>query len=215
MAIYAISNWLIQIRSTPPNYVLKVIMQTTTIATWKCRMYASPINAHFVGTYDTFCNYLILPLHNHHNSINLYHTSMELHTSDIRWHQRLANLDKALKQLHDDVQTANKRRLSRLERQGLIQSFEFTHELAWNVMKDFFTYQGNPNIRGSRDATREAFKFELIDDGQGWMDMIQSRNLSSHTYNEDIAIEIADKTVEVYFDLFQKFYDKMVSLKNE
>jgi nucleotidyltransferase substrate binding protein (TIGR01987 family) len=82
-------------------------------------------------------------------------------------------------------------------------------------MKDYFNYQGNADIRGSRDATREAFKVELIEDGKGWMDMIQSRNLTSHTYNEDIAIEIADKTVEVYYELFQKFYDKMVSLKNE
>jgi nucleotidyltransferase substrate binding protein (TIGR01987 family) len=137
-----------------------------------------------------------------------------MNSSDIRWHQRLANLNKALNQLRDDVQTAKGRSLSRLERQGLIQSFEFTHELAWNVMKDYFNYQGNPDIRGSRDATREAFKFELIEDGDGWMGMIQSRNLTSHTYNEDIAIEIAEKTVEVYFDLFQMFYDKMVSLKN-
>lgn len=134
--------------------------------------------------------------------------------SDIRWEQRLANFESALKQLAEDVKTAKQRKLSRLERQGLIQSFEFTHELAWNVLKDYFQYQGNPEIRGSRDATREAFRFNLIDDGNAWMDMIQSRNLSSHTYNENIAIEIADKTVEVYFELFQKLYDKMATLKS-
>jgi nucleotidyltransferase substrate binding protein (TIGR01987 family) len=134
--------------------------------------------------------------------------------SDIRWEQRLANFESALKQLAEDVKTVKQRKLSRLERQGLIQSFEFTHELAWNVLKDYFLYQGNPEIRGSRDATREAFRFNLIDDGNAWMDMIQSRNLSSQTYNEDIAIEIADKTVEVYFDLFQKLHDKMATLKS-
>ncbi|MCH8494433.1 MAG: nucleotidyltransferase substrate binding protein [Balneolales bacterium] len=138
-----------------------------------------------------------------------------MNSSDIRWQQRLANLDKALKQLADDVQTASERELSRLERQGIIQSFEYTHELAWNVMKDYFQYQGNSEIRGSRDATREAFRYELIEDGKSWMDMIQSRNLTSHTYNEDVATEIAEKTVDVYFNLFQKFYDKMVSLKDE
>lgn len=138
-----------------------------------------------------------------------------MNSSDIRWQQRLANLDKALKQLTDDVQIASERKLSRLERQGLIQSFEYTHELAWNVMKDFFQFQGNSEIHGSRDATREAFRYELIEDGKSWMDMIQSRNLTSHTYNEDIATEIAEKTVDVYFNLFQKFYDKMVSLKDE
>ena len=82
-------------------------------------------------------------------------------------------------------------------------------------MKDFFQYQGNSEIHGSRDATREAFRYELIEDGKSWMDMIQSRNLTSHTYNEDVATEIAEKTVDVYFNLFQKFYDKMVSLKDE
>lgn len=128
---------------------------------------------------------------------------------DIRWQQRFANFQKALRQLGKAVDLSRRRSLTELEQQGLIQGFEFVHELAWNVIKDFFEYQGNTSIMGSRDATREAFKRNLISDGEGWMDMIVSRNKSSHTYNEETATEIADKVLTLYFDLFQKFDAKM------
>jgi len=65
-----------------------------------------------------------------------------------------------------------------LEQQGLIKSFKFTHELAWNVMKDYFEYQGSTGIAGSRDAIREAFRRGLVSDGEAWMATIGSRNLS-------------------------------------
>lgn len=128
---------------------------------------------------------------------------------DIRWKQRFSNYRKAYKQLEEAVALSNLRTLSKLEKQGLIQSFEYTHELAWQVMKDFFVYQGNPEIRGSRDATREAFKNDLLKDGEIWMDMINSRNRSSHTYNEEVAYEIAQKITEHYFEAFRAFKSKM------
>ena len=96
-----------------------------------------------------------------------------------------------------------------MEEQGLIQAFEFTHELAWNVLKDFFAYQGNPDITGSRDASREAFRKGLIKDGEGWMEMIKSRNQSSHTYNQEIAEGIAEKITNTYFGLFLELEKKM------
>lgn len=111
---------------------------------------------------------------------------------NLRWQQRLDNYNKALAQLNDGVKTFFERDLSNLERQGLIQSFEFTHELAGNVMKDFFYYQGNFEIRGSRDATREALKYGLIGNGERWMDMIISRNKTTHTYDQETAQKIAD-----------------------
>lgn len=104
--------------------------------------------------------------------------------------------------------------ISELEEQGLIQRFEFTHELAWNVLKDYFEYQGNADITGSRDATREAFNKGLIDDGDGWMEMIKSRNKSSHTYNEETAKEIVKNVVEWYYGLFLKLKDRMTELKD-
>ncbi len=128
---------------------------------------------------------------------------------DIRWKQRFSNYNRALKQLEKFIQ---KKDLNELEEQGLIQAFEFTHELAWNVMKDFFEYQGNINITGSRDATREAFQKNLIENGDHWMGMIKSRNQSTHTYNESIAHEIKNQILNSYFELFIEFQTKMNSL---
>lgn len=62
---------------------------------------------------------------------------------DIRWKQRLENFKSAYMELKEAVETAESRELNKLEKQGLIQSFEFTHELAWNVLKDYFVHQGN------------------------------------------------------------------------
>lgn len=133
--------------------------------------------------------------------------------SDIRWQQRLSNYSKALDRLGRAVEISTQRPLSELEQQGLIQVFEFTHELAWDVMKDYFVYQGNTGIPGSRDATREAFQRGLIVDGEGWMEMIVSRNKTSHTYQQKVADEIASYITSRYFSLFRDFLQKMNSLR--
>ena len=135
-----------------------------------------------------------------------------MNSQDIRWQQRFQNFSKAFSLLEEAVVKHQKEGISDLEEQGLIQRFEFTHELAWNVLKDYFEYQGNSDITGSRDATREAFNKGLIDDGKGWMEMIKSRNKSSHTYNEEIAKEIVKKVVEWYYSLFLSFKNKMNKL---
>lgn len=121
---------------------------------------------------------------------------------DIRWQQRYANYKNALAQLGEAVELGRQRPLSRLEKQGVIQAFEFTHELAWNVLKDFLQDRGNHDIKGSKDATRAAFRVELIADGEQWMAMIQSRNLSTHTYDERTAEQLVGAIVENYFPLF-------------
>jgi len=131
---------------------------------------------------------------------------------DIRWQQRLANYRTALAQLTGAVELAGQRPLSYLEKQGLIQAFEFTHELAWNVMKDYFAFQGNPAITGSRDAVRESFNMGIIADGEGWMEMIRSRNLTSHTYNLQVAEEIVELILKRYHPLFQAFQQQMQKL---
>lgn len=126
----------------------------------------------------------------------------EHNTQNLRWVQRLNNYQKALESLTAAIDLSKERALSDLEKQGLIQAFEFTHELAWNVLKDYFDYQGTQNITGSRDATREAFSKGLILDGEGWMAMIQSRNKTSHTYNKAVAEEIIAAIQNSYYALF-------------
>lgn len=129
-----------------------------------------------------------------------------MENQDIRWKQRFENFEKALSQLAKFI---SKGELNDLEKQGLIQSFEYTHELGWNVMKDFLSFEGIQNIIGSRSATREAFNKGLVEDGQIWMDMIDSRNESVHTYNEETADKIAHKIREKYFMEMSNFSKKM------
>ena len=136
-------------------------------------------------------------------------------TQDIRWIQRFNHFTKALLQLKEGVVLAQERPLSKLEEQGLIQAFEFTHELAWNTLKDFLEERGVQNLYGSRDTTREAFKTGLIVNGQAWMNMIQSRNLTSHTYDEATAAEIVSAVRATYFAEFEALRIKLDGLKKE
>ena len=134
--------------------------------------------------------------------------------SDIRWKQRFNSFQKAFGQLRKAVQTSKERELSDLEKQGLIQAFEFNHELAWKTLKDFLESRGDTEIYGSKDATRKAFATGLIEDGEIWMDMIQSRNRSSHTYNESIANQIANAIVTEFFPVFAKFEKRFLELES-
>ena len=136
-----------------------------------------------------------------------------MNQKDVRWQQRLTNLNSALEQLSDAVSLATSRELSLLEQQGVIQAFEFTHELAWNVMKDYAHFQGNVVIAGSRDATREAFKMGFLEEGDVWMEMLKSRNQTSHTYNKLLASQIAEKIVKLYYPSIKAFTEKMEQLR--
>ncbi len=113
------------------------------------------------------------------------------------------------------MQLSKERPLSKLEKQGLIQAFEFTHELAWNVLKDYFEYQGTTGLAGSRDASREGFRMGLITDGDVWMEMIKSRNQTTQTYNQKTADEIVNKTIQDYFPQFIQLEKKMKALKDK
>lgn len=132
--------------------------------------------------------------------------------NDIRWEQRFSNYCRAFNQLQKFIEKNEREALSELEKQGLVQAFEYTYELAWTTLKDFLEYSGQRDIYGSRDTTRKAFQLGLIEDGEGWMDMLQSRNLTSHTYNEEVAEEICRAVLNVYFPLFQTLRDKLNSL---
>ena len=130
-------------------------------------------------------------------------------TLDIRWKQRFDNFQRALRQLTLAMELKAQRPLSDLEQQGLIQGFEFTHELAWNVLKDYLEMEGIQGLVGSTSTAREAFKRGLVRDGEVWMDMIEKRNLSSHTYNPAVAnilaLSIAERYYPAFCELQQRF----------
>ncbi len=138
-----------------------------------------------------------------------------MNTQDIRWIQRFTHFIKALSQLKEAVTLAQKRPLSKLEEQGLIQAFEFTHELAWNTLKDFLESRGVQNLYGSKDVTRTAFKTGLVENGEAWMDMIQSRNPTSHTYDEATAAQIVSAIRSTYFAEFEALRIKLDDLKQK
>jgi nucleotidyltransferase substrate binding protein (TIGR01987 family) len=129
--------------------------------------------------------------------------------NDIRWKQRFYNYQKALIQLTKFIE---KGELSELEEQGIIKAFEYTYELAWKVIKDYYEEQGEVSIQGSRDALRLAFQRGLITDGDNWMNMIKSRIASVHTYNLEVAQQINQDIHDIYFQLFIELKEKMESL---
>ena len=134
---------------------------------------------------------------------------MEHKQTDVRWKQRFQNYQKALNQLRKFI---DKGELNELEQQGLIKAFEYTYELAWKVMKDYYEDQGEIGIQGSRDAIRLAFQRGLIEAGDEWMMMIKSRVASVHTYNHDLSDQISQDIQRVYFSLFVKFEEKIQGL---
>ena len=136
-----------------------------------------------------------------------------MNEQDVRWIQRFNHYARALSQLKEAVELAQQRPLSKLEEQGLIQAFEYTYELAWNTLKDYLQSQGETTIHGSRDAFRLAFQRGLIQNGEVWMDMVRSRTLTSHTYNEDTAHQIARLVVEQYFPLYVQLHETLQALK--
>jgi nucleotidyltransferase substrate binding protein (TIGR01987 family) len=120
---------------------------------------------------------------------------------DKRWTQRFSNYSKALDQLKEFIEKSDE--LNKLEKQGMIKAFEYTYELAWNTIKDFYEYQGEVDLQGSRDTFQLAFNRGLIKDGEEWMQMLKDRNQTSHTYNEEVADEIAENVVTKYFSMFE------------
>ena len=138
-----------------------------------------------------------------------------MNTQEPRWLQRANSFSKAFSRLKAAVELATQRQLSELEQQGLIQGFEYTHELAWKTLKDFLGARGVQNLYGSRDTTREAFKQGLIENGEVWMDMIAKRNLTLHTYDEETAAAVVEDILNTYFGEFGGLITRLALLKQE
>ncbi|MCL2479765.1 MAG: nucleotidyltransferase substrate binding protein [Treponema sp.] len=132
---------------------------------------------------------------------------------DIRWKQHFQNYKKALLTLENAVELAGTRELSDLEKQGMIKGFEFTFEMAWNLMKDYLEEEGVTGIMGSKGAIRHAFNSGLIDDGQIWIDMLNDRNLASHTHDVETANNLVNSIMCNYILQFNKLKKKMESFE--
>lgn len=135
-----------------------------------------------------------------------------MENQDIRWKQRFEHFVNAFKQLRNAKRIAFEREFTELELQGVIQAFEVSQELSWKVMKDFLEEQGKTDLFGSKNAVKEAFNVGLISDGDIWFDMIKSRNITSHIYDENEVKVILEIILNKYFPVFIDFEIKMKSL---
>lgn len=119
---------------------------------------------------------------------------------DIRWRQRFSHFQKSFALLEHSLRIAHP---SEVERAGIIQFFEMSFELAWKVLKDYLEAEGF-TVVGPRDAIKQAFKAGFMDDGHVWLEALQDRNLTVHTYEEKIAQAVERKIREAYFPALLK-----------
>ena len=134
-----------------------------------------------------------------------------MENQDMKWVQRFSNFTKAYSQLARFVEREN---LNDLEEQGLIKSFEYTYELAWKTLQDLLKDKGYSDIIGPNPVIKQSFQDGYITDGEGWMLMHKSRNLTSHTYDESTAKDIVNGIHERYFELFKNLQEELNKQKD-
>jgi nucleotidyltransferase substrate binding protein (TIGR01987 family) len=127
----------------------------------------------------------------------------------IRWKQRFENFEKAFQTFCRTIVHFESNKNDEIAQMALVQAFEFTYELAWKTMKDYLEFEGFDTIINSRQTIRTAFKAGLISDAEKWMDMIEKRNLASHTYNENVLEESVEFIHLEFFPLAQKLYEDL------
>ncbi|MBI4778307.1 nucleotidyltransferase substrate binding protein [Candidatus Desantisbacteria bacterium] len=126
---------------------------------------------------------------------------------DVRWKQRYDSFSKALGQLKEFIE---KPHLNKFEKQGLIQCFEYTFELAWKTAKDYLEEEGF-TIKSPRNAIQTAFQIQLISDGYIWIDALEKRNLMAHTYEEAVAEEAELMIRTKYYDMLCELFEHLAS----
>ncbi|NLW33658.1 MAG: DUF86 domain-containing protein [Fibrobacter sp.] len=128
---------------------------------------------------------------------------------DIRWHQRFQNFTNAYATFCRTLQRQESEPEDEIIKMALVQAFEFTYELSWKVIKDFLEHEGFDDVLSPKKTIRTAFQAELITDAEKWMDMIQKRNLASHTYNETVLEETVTYIRNDFFPLIRKLHEDL------
>lgn len=129
---------------------------------------------------------------------------------EIRWKQRFQNFEKSFLALSKALQIKNP---SETERAGLMQFFEMTFELAWKTLKDYLEAQGF-QVTSPRDTLKQAFQSELIQNGHAWMEALDDRNLTAHTYDEATSIKVDQLIREKYAPLLKELYQDLKAKNN-
>ncbi len=129
---------------------------------------------------------------------------------DVRWEQRFLNYTKSMRYLEDAFQIPDP---DIVQKAGIIQFFEMSFELAWNMVKDYLEEQGFVEIKSPRGALKKAFEIGILENGHDWMDLLLDRNLTAHTYDEQKATDMEQLIHNKYFPLLKalliSFKDKL------
>ena len=97
--------------------------------------------------------------------------------------------------------------MSDLEKEGVVQRFEYTFELAWKTLKDYLVHSGIVFDQITpRRVIKEAFSAKIIEDGQIWIDMLEQRNLMSHTYDEETFEKVIRNITQRYFVALEQVF---------
>lgn len=129
-----------------------------------------------------------------------------MNNKEIRWKQRFQNFKKAFLLLEKYIDISEP---SEIERAGIIQFFEMTFELSWRLMKDYLEDKGFI-LQSPRDSIKQAMQSGIIDDGHIWINALNDRNLTVHTYDEETAIEFAELISKKYYPAIKTYYDFMI-----
>ena len=129
----------------------------------------------------------------------------EISSQDIRWKQRFQNYEKAFKRLSRAIEVVKSAPDDDLLQSGLVQTYEYTFELAWKTLKDYLTLEGF-EVRSPRETIRQGFQSGYITNGEDWLQALADRNLTIHIYDDVIIIRVLNDIFERYFFLLQDFY---------
>jgi len=124
---------------------------------------------------------------------------------DTRWKQRFVNFERIYKLLEQNV---HKPLETEIEKAGLIQFFEIAFELSWKLMKDYLEAQ-EIIVKSPREAIKQAYQIELIQEGHLWIDALSDRNATVHTYDENMAQKMVNDIISLYFPILKDFYLKL------
>ena len=131
-----------------------------------------------------------------------------------KWHERLTTYKNAVDRLTEVINLSKQHTLNEFERDSLIKRFEFSYEMAWKLMMSYEKENGITGVLGSKDVIRQAFKLSLVSNGEAWLEMVDTRNRTSHLYDEEMAADVIDEIIYTYYPLLAELRDVMVQTAN-
>lgn len=133
---------------------------------------------------------------------------------DIRWKQRFQNYEKAFRRLARAIEVVKATPDDDLLQSGLVQTYEYTFELAWKTLKDYLESEGFL-LRSPRETIRQGFQSGYIANAEDWLQALADRNLTVHIYDDEVIARVLKDIFERYFFILQEFYTSFKAKTDE